>query len=79
MAINCNVYKMIGVTNTGLWRLLIYANYAYDFICFSKVAHLVIKKSLVGWAGNDVSQLQCCSSAHLAGHTLITKKRNHSS
>lgn len=31
------------VTNTDLSRPLMYANYAYDFICFSKVPHLLKK------------------------------------
>lgn len=70
MTITCNVYERTGVTNIGLWRLLIYASYTYDLICFSKVAHLLIKMSLLGRAGNDVFH---CRAAVLLLICLVTQ------
>lgn len=32
MDFTCSIYETTEVTKAGLWRLLIYANYAYDLI-----------------------------------------------
>lgn len=75
MTTTCHVYETTGVTNTVLWRLLVYARCSYDLICFIKVAHLLIKMSLLVQAGKYVFPLQSCSSStHLSSHTLNHKK-----